>query len=66
MHVLLHLLMYQQNNCESNIPSGPRDFLNCIINAKCYGSYFHAEYILHMYRVLYFFVLVYTRNKLIK
>uniref|UniRef100_A0A0E0MPY8 Ubiquitin-like protease family profile domain-containing protein n=1 Tax=Oryza punctata TaxID=4537 RepID=A0A0E0MPY8_ORYPU len=31
---LLNLLMYQQNECESNIPSGARDFLKCIANAR--------------------------------
>uniref|UniRef100_A0A0E0MJ09 Ubiquitin-like protease family profile domain-containing protein n=1 Tax=Oryza punctata TaxID=4537 RepID=A0A0E0MJ09_ORYPU len=31
---LLNLLMYQQNECESNIPSGTRDFLKCIANAR--------------------------------
>uniref|UniRef100_A0A0E0KD40 Ubiquitin-like protease family profile domain-containing protein n=1 Tax=Oryza punctata TaxID=4537 RepID=A0A0E0KD40_ORYPU len=31
---LLHLLMYQQNECESNIPSGAREFLKCIANTK--------------------------------
>uniref|UniRef100_A0A0E0KNW9 Ubiquitin-like protease family profile domain-containing protein n=1 Tax=Oryza punctata TaxID=4537 RepID=A0A0E0KNW9_ORYPU len=31
---LLNLLMYQQNECESNIPSGARDFLKCIVNAR--------------------------------
>ncbi|EEE62888.1 hypothetical protein OsJ_17692 [Oryza sativa Japonica Group] len=31
---LLHILMYEQNECASNIPSGARDFLHCIANAK--------------------------------
>uniref|UniRef100_A0A0E0QYJ0 Ubiquitin-like protease family profile domain-containing protein n=1 Tax=Oryza rufipogon TaxID=4529 RepID=A0A0E0QYJ0_ORYRU len=31
---LLHLLMYEQNECASNVPSGARDFLHCIANAK--------------------------------
>uniref|UniRef100_A0A0E0Q7G6 Uncharacterized protein n=1 Tax=Oryza rufipogon TaxID=4529 RepID=A0A0E0Q7G6_ORYRU len=31
---LLNLLMYQQNECESNIPTGARDFLKCIKNAQ--------------------------------
>ncbi|KAF2913386.1 hypothetical protein DAI22_10g080900 [Oryza sativa Japonica Group] len=31
---LLNLLMYQQNECESNIPNGVQDFLKCIKNSQ--------------------------------